>query len=204
MGKRKQSLLFDTDEPAREPVPEGFTYEPEFISPSEEKDLLSEIGKLEFKTFTWHGFIAKRRIVDYGWSYSFETMKLTPGDPIPEFLLPVRSRAAARVGIRDEQLSEALITEYQSGAAIDWHRDVPQFEIVMGISLLSACMFRLRRKRGATWERYSFVAEPRSLYILTGPARDEWQHSIPAAETLRYSITFRSRRETVPSKRSVK
>lgn len=183
-------------------APAGFIYQSEFLSPAEEAELIQHIEKLEFKSFNYHGFIAKRRIVDFGWSYSFESMKLSPGEPLPEFLLPFRERAARVAGVLPDILSEALITEYQPGSAIDWHRDVPHFDIVIGISLLNPCTFRLRRKQGAGWERYNLIAEPRSMYVLSGPARTEWQHSIPAVDLLRYSITFRSRREKANTRRT--
>jgi alkylated DNA repair dioxygenase AlkB len=190
MKKHREASLFDISNDA----PEGFVYRPEFISREEERELLRHIQVLEFHSFRWHGFIARRRIVDYGWSYSFDTLKLTPGKPIPEFLKPVRSRAADFAGVKAEDLSEALITEYQPGAAIDWHRDVPHFNDVIGLSLLAPCTFRMRRAQAKTWERFNITAEPRSIYLMRGPARTEWQHSIPAAERLRYSITFRTKR----------
>jgi alkylated DNA repair dioxygenase AlkB len=66
------------------------------------------------------------------------------------------------------------------------------FAEVVGLSLLSRCVFRLRRKTGATWERSSLVIEPRSAYLLQGTSRTDWEHSIPAVGSLRYSVTFRS------------
>ncbi len=91
-------------------------------------------------------------------------------------------------------MPHALITEYGPGAAIGWHRDKGVFSDVIGVSLLSPCTFRLRRRVGSSWERYSLIAEPRSAYLLRGEARTAWEHSIPAVETLRYSVTFRSLR----------
>ena len=41
-------------------------------------------------------------------------------------------------------------------------------------------------------QRVKILAEPCFAYHLTGPARHEWQHSIPSVTELRYSITFRS------------
>ena len=111
---------------------------------------------------------------------------------IPEFLLPVRERAARFAGLAPAALEHALIIEYQPGAAIGWHKDRPVFDDVIGLSLRSPCTFRLRRKAGAKWERRSFVAEPRSAYLLRGPSRTAWEHSIPPLDTLRYSVTFRS------------
>ena len=84
------------------------------------------------------------------------------------------------------------MTEYAPGAAIGWHKDKAVFGKVVGISLLSSCVFRMRRRTGRTWERASFTAERRSAYLLQGPARSEWGHSIPAVDSLRYSITFRN------------
>ena len=85
-----------------------------------------------------------------------------------------------------------LVTEYQAHAGIGWHRDKAVFGEVVGISLLASCQFRLRRKRATRWERVTLEAEPRSAYLLSGPSRTEWEHSIPEVDTLRYSVTFRT------------
>ena len=58
---------------------------------------------------------------------------------------------------------QALLTQYQPGASIGWHRDKAVFGEVIGISLLSACAFRLRRKQGSAWQRASIRLEPRSV-----------------------------------------
>ena len=85
-----------------------------------------------------------------------------------------------------------LVTEYAPGAGIGWHKDRPEFGDVIGISLLASCVFRLRRKVSAKWQRASLIAKPRSFYLMCGAARHEWQHSIPPVDSLRYSITFRT------------
>jgi alkylated DNA repair dioxygenase AlkB len=66
------------------------------------------------------------------------------------------------------------------------------FEDVVALSFLSPCRLRLRRARGAGWERRSTEIAPRSTYRLSGAARREWVHSIPPVEARRYSVTFRS------------
>ena len=101
-------------------------------------------------------------------------------------------RAARVAGMDAAELSEALVTEYSPGAAIGWHRDAPGFGGVVGVSLLSSCRFRFRRGATRAWETTDLLLRPRSIYVLTGPARSEWQHSIPAVSELRYSITFRT------------
>lgn len=167
-------------------------YVAELISRDEEQVLLKEMAVLPFKEFEFHGFLGKRRTVSFGWAYDFNGGGLKKAGDIPAFLLPVRERAAAFAGLAPSCLEHALLLEYGPGAAIGWHRDRPQFGDVIGISLLGPCTFRLRRKAGAGWLRRSIVAEPRSAYLLHGPSRRDWEHSIPPLQALRYSITFRS------------
>ena len=175
-------------------LPEGFKYRPSLLSQAEEETLLSRVRELPFKNFEFQGYVGKRRVVSYGWKYDFNDRSLRNAEEIPPFLESVRARAAKFAGMLPSQLQQALVTEYEAGASIGWHRDKAVFGEVIGVSLLSACTFRLRRKVGTTWERASITAEPRSAYLLSGPSRTEWEHSIPAVDALRYSITFRSMR----------
>ncbi|MBW3570408.1 MAG: alpha-ketoglutarate-dependent dioxygenase AlkB [Gemmatimonadetes bacterium] len=180
---------------AREAAPpEGFRYQAEVLPAEEERELVEHIRELPLKEFEFHGYVGKRRVISYGWHYDFGERRLQQAEDIPAFLLPVRDRAAAFADLAPGDLAHALVTEYGPGAAIGWHRDKSVFGDVIGVSLLSPCVFRLRRKAGAKWERYSLTAEPRSAYLLRGPSRTEWEHSIPAVDALRYSITFRSLR----------
>jgi alkylated DNA repair dioxygenase AlkB len=173
-------------------LPRGFAYQPDLITEEEERDLVARIGGLPLKEFEFHGFTARRRTISFGWHYDFARGKLDPAEEIPEWLLPLRERAAVFAGLGGEQLPHAYILEYSPGATIGWHRDKASFDDVIGVSLLSASRFRFRRKAGTKWERASLTLEPRSVYLLRGPSRTEWEHSIPAVDALRYSITFRS------------
>ena len=174
---------------------DGFLYREDFITGSEELTLLDCIRSLEFHEMKMRGVVARRRVIHYGVKYSFETFKASQGPPIPEFLVPLRERAAAFAGVEPDDLAEALLTEYAPGAPIGWHRDAHPFDIVIGISLLSACRFRFRRGKVRSWETVDVALPPRSAYVLTGPARTEWEHSIPPVKELRYSITFRTLRK---------
>jgi alkylated DNA repair dioxygenase AlkB len=180
---------------ARPSLPEGFKYRPEVVSPDDERELLAHIHELPFKEFEFHGFTGKRRVVSFGWQYDFNDSRLRKTDDMPAFLLSLRESAAAFAGLASDQLQHVLVTEYGPGAAIGWHRDKAVFGEVVGISLLSPCTFRLRRKAGDQWDRVSITAEPRSVYLLSGPSRTEWEHSIPAVDQLRYSVTYRNLRE---------
>jgi alkylated DNA repair dioxygenase AlkB len=176
------------------PPPEGFRYEPDALSREEEQLLVEWIPTLPLKEFEFHGYVGKRRTLSFGWHYDFADSRLKQTEGLPSQLLDVRERAAEFAGLRAEDLLHALVTEYSPGAAIGWHRDKGVFDDVVGISLLSPCNFRFRRKAGTSWERYSLIVEPRSVYLLRGESRTNWEHSIPGVDTLRYSITFRSLR----------
>jgi alkylated DNA repair dioxygenase AlkB len=184
----KQTEFFET----APKLPSGFRYLTELISRVEERRLVDDFQRLEFKPFEFHGFLGKRRIVSFGWRYDFNGGGLQKTDDIPPFLDPARREAAAFAKLRARDLQQVLLTEYRPGATIGWHKDRSVFGDVVGISLLSACTFRLRKKTHSGWERTSVELEPRSAYLLQGEARREWEHSIPAVTSLRYSITFRN------------
>ena len=173
-------------------LPEGFRYCSELLSEAEERALLAEIERLPFREFEFHGFSGKRRVVSFGWQYDFNDSKLRKAGSIPQFLLPVRDRAARFVGLDTHALEHVLVTEYSPGAAIGWHKDKGIFQEVIGISLLSPCIFRFRKNAGTGWQRASLRLGPRSAYLLRGPVRTEWEHSIPGVQRLRYSVTFRN------------
>ena len=187
MSARQLSLL----EPAST-LPDGFEYREGFVSGAEQAELVSHIARLELREFEFHGYLGKRRVTSFGLRYDFNDMAVHEAAEMPDFLLPLRGRAASFAGFDPDELAHALVTEYMPGAAIGWHRDRSVFGDVVGISLGAACRFRLRRKLGERWERASLTLMPRSAYLLRGPVRHEWQHSIPPVEELRYSVTFRS------------
>jgi alkylated DNA repair dioxygenase AlkB len=178
--------------PADRPLPEGFAYRPDLLSVEEERELVERLAGLPLVAFDFHGYTARRRTISFGWHYDFGRRALDQAQDIPGWLLPLREAAARFAGLAPEQLPHVLVLEYAPGAAIGWHRDKAVFGDVIGVSLLAPCRFRLRRKAGTAWERVSLVVEPRSAYLLRGPSRTEWEHSIPAVDALRYSITFRS------------
>jgi alkylated DNA repair dioxygenase AlkB len=175
-------------------LPEGFKYEADLVSAEEERALVAAFADLPFRDFEFQGYVGKRRVVSFGWQYDFNTRELRRTDDMPAFLLPLRDKAAAFAGLAGAALQHVLITEYGPRAAIGWHKDKAVFGEVVGISLVSPCNFRFRRKAGTKWERASLIAEPRSAYLLRGASRTDWEHSIPAVEQLRYSITFRNLR----------
>lgn len=182
--------------------PEGFLYKPELITPEQEQDLIGNFAALPFKQFEFQGYLGKRRVVSFGWRYDFNGGGLRKTEEIPDFLLALRNEAARFASIEADSLEHVLVTEYTPGAAIGWHKDRPDFEDVIGISVGSPCIFRFRRKTGSRWDRRSLRVEPTSAYLLRGPSRTEWEHSIPGVEELRYSVTFRTLKSGHTTRRS--
>jgi alkylated DNA repair dioxygenase AlkB len=175
-------------------TPPGLEFREEFVSVAEERALLAEAEKLPFKPFEFHGWSGNRETVSFGWRYDFNQARVEAAPPIPEFLQPLRIRAAAFAGVEPSALEQALVIRYDVGAGIGWHRDRPVFDRVFGLSLISACVLRFRRRLPGGFERFSLDAAPRSAYLLTGEIRHEWEHSIAPVQLKRFSITFRSRR----------
>jgi alkylated DNA repair dioxygenase AlkB len=175
-------------------LPEGFRYQPNLVSAEEESELVRELQNLPFKPFEFHGHLANRRVVGFGLRYDYDRRAVVEAPPIPDFLMPLRDKVAAFAGRPAPVFQQVLINEYCEGAGIGWHRDKPHFEEVAGVSLLAPCSFRLRRKNGGKWERRTIIVEPRSAYLMTGPARSDWEHSIPPLSGHRYSITLRTLR----------
>ena len=187
-----QTDLFGTPQPK---LPEGFRYAPDVIDATTEARVLEQVRALPFQDFEFQGYRAKRRVVSFGWQYDFDARRLRKAEDIPAFLLDLREHAARFAEMPPSRLQHVLVMEYGPGAAIGWHRDKSVFGQVVGISLLSPCTFRLRRALDTGWERVSLTAEPRSAYLLSGPAREEWEHSIPGVDETSYSVTYRNLRE---------
>lgn len=164
------------------------------ISPVEEGALLAQLASLDFQPFQFRGFEGRRRVYSFGLRYDFNGPGLVEADPIPDWLVPLRNRAATFAGLPPTDFAHVLINEYREGAPIGWHRDRPVFDKVVGVSLSSATTMRFRRRTGAKFERMNMPLAPRSAYLLDGAARAEWEHSLPEAKAHRFSITFRNLR----------
>jgi alkylated DNA repair dioxygenase AlkB len=174
--------------------PSGLRYQADFISVAEEQKLIAHIRQLPLTPFQFGAYEGKRRVASFGWRYDYSERKLEKAQDIPDWLAPMIARIEAFAGSTSRPIRQVLCTEYDEGVGIGWHRDKPHFDEVFGLSLASACKFRIRRRAGNSWERFTLAAEPRSLYVMTGEARNSWEHSISAVEAQRYSITFRTMR----------
>jgi DNA oxidative demethylase len=174
-------------------VPEGLTYRDDFLAADEECRLLRVIEGLEFGEFVMRGQAARRTVRSFGWRYEFGQRVMLPADPLPPSLTFVRERAERLAGVEPGAFEQALVTRYPPGATIGWHRDAPPFgPTIAGVSLAAPCRMRFQRVIDEVRYVHEQELRPRSAYVLAGAARSAWEHSIPATEHLRYSITFRT------------
>ena len=187
-----QDKLFD-DLPSA--WPEGLRYEEGFLDAGEEAALLAQVAALPLAPMQYRQYTALRRVVSYGGKYDFGAQRLHDAAPIPDWLEPLRAKAAAWLRTAPQDFTQALVAEYRPGTPLGWHRDVPDFEDVVGISLLNEAVLRFRpwpHETGKKAEVVKLVVAPRSIYLLGGASRWAWQHSVAPTKLLRYSITFRT------------
>jgi len=176
---------------------EGLGYEREFLTRAEEDELQCIVQGFQLREMRYKEYTARRRGISFGGSYDFDTTRLRPGAPLPEALHPLRERVARWMGMVPEDFTHVLLSEYRPGTPLGWHRDVPDFEDIVGVSLRSNAVMQLRPYPPASATApasLQLLVEPRSIYTLRGKARWAWQHSIAPTEALRYSITLRTRR----------
>jgi DNA oxidative demethylase len=182
-------------------LPEGLTYVPGFLTEAAERDVLAVLATFELHPYVLHDTPSRRLVRSFGLAQLTGGYDVGPPTPIPAELEWLRERCADLMGREPQQLVDLLVTRYPPGAGIGWHRDAPQFGDVSGISLLTACRMRFRRGRTRAWETAELTLEPRSAYVLSGPARQQWQHHIPPVAEERWSMTFRTLRHAAASTR---
>ena len=177
----------------KEPLIGGFQYRPDFVSEAEHDALVAHLCATDLTPFRFRGWLGNRKTTTFGWRYDFDDSSFAPAEPIPEWLRPLRARAAAFAQVVPDDFAHVLLARYDPGAGIGWHRDRPQFEHVVGISLGSPATMRFRQRTPPSgFRRATVQLEPRSAYLLSGEVRHEWEHSIAPGDTLRFSITFRT------------
>lgn len=172
--------------------PEGFIYQSETLSAADEAAIVARLGQVDFAPFRFRGVDARRLVASFGWRYDFAGGRLERAPAIPDWALEARRRAADLAGRAAEEFEQLMINRYPAGAPIGWHRDRRAFGVVAAISLSAPCRLRFRRQAPEGWARAEALVEPRSAYVLAGPARSLWEHSIPPAPSLRFSLTFRT------------
>jgi alkylated DNA repair dioxygenase AlkB len=188
----QQALFTGLEKKPSQVAPRGFRYQEEAISEQEQTDLVTAIQSLDLKPFEFHGYIGNRRVINFGFKYDFTRRFVEKADGIPQCLHELLGRAAEFAGNNQDAFQQVGINEYQAGAGIGWHKDKPEFGIIVGASLLAPATMRFRKKENGNWVRVSQTLKPRSIYLLSGEARTEWEHSVPPLDSLRYAITFRT------------
>jgi alkylated DNA repair dioxygenase AlkB len=189
----QQNALFpDLEQSLAQSEPRGFRYRDNIITEAEQSALVGSLEKLNLKPFDFHGHLGNRRVVSFGLKYDYSRRTVEAAGKMPSFLDELLLRAADFAGVDPMDFRQVGVNEYRAGAGIGWHKDKQDFGIVVGVSFLTAATMRFRKANGTRWTRVSHIMKPRSIYILDGEARTQWEHSIPPLSELRYSITFRT------------
>jgi alkylated DNA repair dioxygenase AlkB len=191
--QQAQGSLF-ADPPAPQ-LPPGMLYQRDFLDAGEEQALIALIRGWPLEAMRYKAYTARRRVLSFGGSYDFDANRLRQAQPMPPELEPLRARVAQWLGVDPQAFAQALVAQYSEGTPLGWHRDVPDFEDIVGVSLLGEAQLRLRpwpHESGSRNGVVTLAIEPRSIYLLRGPARWAWQHSVAPARELRYSIALRT------------
>lgn len=170
----------------------GLTYIPDFISELEQYDLLSTIDSC-----TWLTDL-KRRTQHYGYKYDYTKKSIDTSmslGPLPDWLEPLTSKLFNQ-GIFTQPVEQVIVNEYLPGQGISKHTDcIPCFgDTIASLSLGSTCAMDLEHYQSG--KKGTIMLAPRSLLVLSGEARYDWMHAIPARkqDSFQNSILERSRR----------
>src|SRR6478672_4891953 len=155
------SLLFDA------PLIAGLRYEENLIAEGEGRKLIDRLGALELTPFRFHGWLGNRKTQSFGWRYDFDDASFQRTEPIPNWLQPLRQRAASFGGLQPTDFVHVLLARYDPGAGIGWHRDRDVFEKVVGISLNTPATLRFRQRGPGGFRRTKLEVAPRSAYLLS-------------------------------------
>jgi alkylated DNA repair dioxygenase AlkB len=192
------NLLFDIEKQTAPDIP-GLTYIPGFITRDEENALISNINAQP-----WLDDL-KRCVQHYGYKYDYKARAVGSDaylGPLPDWLSSVSDKLYDD-GIFSSVPDQVIVNEYLPGQGISTHIDcVPCFaDTIASLSLGSPCIMEFSNLKAG--EKKSITLEERSLIVLSGPARYEWQHAIPARKSdiingikterrRRVSLTFRN------------
>lgn len=179
-------------------LPSGAALIDQFVSAEREAELLSRVDNAP-----WLQDL-RRWVQHYGWRYDYKARRVTPDarlGALPDWLEPEIGTLGGR-GLFDPGPDQVIVNEYEPGQGIAPHVDcVPCFGPIIA-SLSLGGRVEMRFENIATGDQRETLLPPRSLLVLTGPARYEWRHTIPARKSdvidgrrvgrkRRISLTFR-------------
>jgi alkylated DNA repair protein (DNA oxidative demethylase) len=169
----------------------GFRVIPEAFSARASERFETQLGALPLHLISMRGRTLRRRLAAYGLGFGTNFQGVAPAPELPPLLMAVLESAARVANLAPEIFNHALVQLYPPGASIGWHRDAEFFgPTIIGVSFGGAA--RLRFRRLASRRSTSIVIPPRSVYVMCGASRTEWEHSLSPTCVRRLSVTFRS------------
>lgn len=157
----------------------GLHYLGDYVSDGEQNTLLGCIDAQPWATDL------KRRVQHYGFRYDYKRrtvdQSITLGS-LPDWAAELAERLLHE-GITPARSDQLIVNEYLPGQGIASHIDCePCFGgVVCSLSLGSACTMVFTHATNGRQEQIRLAS--RSLLVLSGEARYEWRHAIPARLT---------------------
>lgn len=172
----------------------GLTLRENVISPGDEAAFLAEIDSLP-----WQDDL-RRRVQHYGYRYDYKARAITSDmklGPMP-LCLGVLTRAVHLPAGFERVPDQLIVNEYEPGQGISAHIDCQTCfgPVVASITLGGGTVMTFKH-RGTAVDMW---LPPRSMLILSGPARWTWTHEIRprrsdpdhGPRSRRVSLTFRT------------
>ncbi len=170
-------------------LPPGLTYTPNYITPDQQKELITTIDNQPWLTDL------KRRVQHYGYKYDYKARNIASDSylgEIPTWLKPYCQKLLED-GFFKELPDQVIINEYQVGQGISAHIDRATCftDTICSISILSPCEMIFSKDK----EKINLTLQPLSLAVMQKDSRYLWSHEIPARKSnikeRRLSVTFR-------------
>jgi alkylated DNA repair dioxygenase AlkB len=177
-----------------EPRLAGLEYVPGYLDQDTQDELLSAVDEQPWQTFVDH------RVQVYGYQYNHRAEAAYRIGELPAWSADLALRLM-QDGFMPRVPNQLVVNEYPPGIGLFEHIDQAAFgEAIVSVSLGSTCVMRFTRDEKG--ESRELLLEPGSALVLTGEARWDWKHGIPArpsddwhgrecVRSRRVSLTFR-------------
>ena len=173
----------------------GRQYIPCFLSDADQAATVRHIDNLRWREDL------ERRVQHYGWRYDYQARGVGADmriGPLPDWLRAIGRRLFDETGAFDREPDQAIVNEYWPGQGIAMHVDRDCFgPAVAMVSLGDAWRMDLRRVGAGKGEGESILLEPGSALVLSGEARNRWQHGIARRKRERVGGGWRPRERRV-------
>lgn len=156
----------------------GLRVIPEYLDAATHDELLAAADAQPWTS------LGGRRVQIYGYSYDQRRGGAYRLGDLPAWAMGAAERVQ-RDGLSPDMPDQLIVNAYEPNQGIPRHRDAPLFtDTIVGLNLGSSCVMELTTDEPGLVR--PVLLEPRSALVLSGPARHEWYHAIPARDVDRW------------------